>query len=66
MILPIFWQGGELGRTAGLPYKFVFYLRGREEPGSEPAGKRDPAVSPPLQHVALTLPPPVSAQIPRS
>lgn len=57
-------QGGELGRTAGLAYKFEFYLR-RREPNSGPDSELDdgagPAASPPLQHVALTLPPPVSA-----
>ena len=58
-------QGGELGRTAGLPYKFEFYLRSRTESVREAVVGAAPAASPTLQHVALTLPPPVSATRPK-
>ena len=52
-----------MGRTAGLPYRFEFYLR------RKPAGNQ-PVVTPPSSHdaqhatlerIAVTLPPPVRA-----
>ena len=64
-LLLVVSQGGELGRTAGLPYKFEFYLRSRTETGPNAVVGAAPAASPTLQHVALTLPPPVSALRPK-
>ena len=62
LLVPIvlcMWQGGELGRTAGLPYKFEFYLK-RSAEANQPAlpSEAQPAD---LDRVAVTLPPPVRA-----
>ncbi|KAK9789568.1 hypothetical protein WJX73_000519 [Symbiochloris irregularis] len=43
-------QGGELGRIAGVPFKFEFYLHQQKEDTDASKGK--------LQHVAVSLPPP--------
>ncbi len=51
--------GGGIGRTAGLPYHFTFYIR---EQLVEPQEKEDGESSweaSELRRVALTLPPPV-------
>lgn len=49
-----------MGRTAGLPYKFVFYLRQKKRASKEGGNQTQTGTVSPLQRVALTLPPPVS------
>ena len=54
-------QGGELGRTAGLPYRFEFYLKRSLERDQPAPDVSTDAHAAGLEHVAVTLPPPVRA-----